>query len=113
VAEARKKIADKAGYFGFPAGFIVFFVFARFFGLLVGFICGFIAMGLAWKAAEMFLEKKYLDPIEDYSDQMLVARYNESKADQRAAGTRTTIWRAVFAIILVLLIIGWLAARRP
>ena len=112
VAEGRKQVADKAGYFGFPAGVIAFVILARF-GLLVAAIGAFVAMALGWKAGEVFFENKYLDPIGSYSDQMLVARYHESKADLRAAGARTTLWRVVFVVVAILLLIGWMASRRP
>jgi hypothetical protein len=111
VAEARKDIDGKTGYWAFPAGLIVFVILAAV-NLPLAFISAFIASGIAWKAAQSVYEKKYLDPIADYSDEMMVARYNEVKADRRAAGTRTAIWRAVLLIVVVLLLIGWLAARR-
>jgi hypothetical protein len=57
------------------------------------------------------LESKYLRPIADYSDEMLVTRYNEAKAERRAARTRSVIGWAVIAIIFALLFIAWLAAR--
>jgi hypothetical protein len=57
--------------------------------------------------------RKYLDSIYSHSDQMRGARYHESNADQREARTRTTGWRMVFVVVAILLIIGWLATRRP
>jgi hypothetical protein len=51
------------------------------------------------------LGNKYLAPIIGYSDEMLVARYNEAKADCRTARTRSAIGWAAFAIIGVILVI--------
>jgi hypothetical protein len=48
----------------------------------------------------------------DSSDEMLMTRSNELKADRRAAGTRAAIGWAVVVIIVVILAIPWLAARR-
>jgi len=48
-----------------------------------------VAAGIAFKAAKSLLEDKYLRSIADYSDEMRVARYNEAKADHRAAALGT------------------------
>jgi hypothetical protein len=68
--------------------------------------------GIVFKVVKGALEDKYLRPIADLSDEMLVNRYNEAKADRRAARTRTAISWAVIAIIVVVLIIAWVAAQR-
>jgi Zn-dependent protease with chaperone function len=43
---------------------------------------------------------------------MLVSRYNEAKADRRAARTLSTIGWAVIAIIVVIVVIAWVASRQ-
>jgi hypothetical protein len=71
-----------------------------------------VAAGITYKVVRDILTHKQLDTIPNISDEMLVTRYNEAKADRRAARTRTAIGWAVIAIIGVVLIIAWVAAQR-
>ena len=82
-------------------------------GLIIAVVIAFVsAGGIVSPIMKSMLENKYLRPIADLSDEMLVNRYNEAKADRRAAGTRTAISWAVIAIIVFVLIIAWVAAQR-
>lgn len=82
-------------------------------GLGIAVVAAFAsAGGIVSPFVKSRLENKYLRPIADLSDEMLVNRYNEAKADRRAAGTRTAISWAVIAIIVFVLIIAWVAAQR-
>lgn len=80
-------------------------------GIVVALIAAFAVAGMVFKFVKAYLEDKYVHPVGGFSDEMLVTRYNEAKADRRAARTRTSIGWAVFAIVGVLLVIAWLAAR--
>jgi zinc-ribbon domain len=91
VAEIRQKIGDK------PIGwacvvFILTLVLLTGLKKILAFILALVGAGLVFKFVKDSLEKKYLQPIFEYSDQMLVPRYNEVKADRRAASTRAAIW---------------------
>lgn len=110
AAEVRSSVENKAIPASFIIGGIAFFAIARF-SMITAFIVGLVVASIAFNVVKSILEGKYLRPIADYSDQMLVTRYNEAKAERRAARTRSTIGWAVIVIIFVLLFIAWLAAR--
>ena len=86
--------------------------FGERWGIVIGLVMAFVVAGIVTKIMNVFLEDKWVRPIPDLSDEMLVNRYNEAKADRRAARTRTAISWAVIAIIVVVLIIAWVAAQR-
>ena len=80
--------------------------------MVLACIAGLVAAGIAYKVVSEFLTHKQLDTIPNTSDKTLVTRYNEAKADRRVARTRTAISWGVMAIIAVVLVVAWLAARR-
>ena len=111
TAEIRRNIGDKP-IIGACITAILILVVVAGFSKILALVSALVGAGLVFKFVKEALEKKYLQPIAGYSDEMLVARYNEVKADRRAAGTRAAIWWAVILIIGVILAILWLAARR-
>lgn len=111
TAELRHQIEDKC-FPGAIAAWIITLIAVARFNMVLAFVMAFVLAGIVFKVVKAILEDKYLRPIADLSDEMLVTRYNEAKADRRAARTRTAISWAVIAIIAVLLAVGWLAAHR-
>lgn len=110
VAEIRQKISDK------PIGwacvvFILTLVLLAGINKIFALVSALGGAGLVFKYVKDSLEKKYLQPIFAYSDQMLVARYNEVKADRRAASTRAAIWWAVIILLGVIFVILLFSAR--
>ena len=120
TVEASRQINDKCTPAGIAAWILTLIVVARFTitwfgtrtGLIIAVVMAFVGAGIVSQIVKSVLENKYLSPIGDLSDEMLVNRYNEAKADRRAAKTRNAISWAVIAIIGVLLVIGWLAVQR-
>ena len=118
--EVSRQIDDKCIPASIAAGIAALIGVARFAipefgeknGLLFAVVLAFVVAGVVSKIVKSVLEDKYLRPIANLSDEMLVARYNEAKADRRAARTRTAISWAVIAIIAVILLVAWAAARR-
>jgi hypothetical protein len=110
TVEVRHQIEEKS----IPGAIIAFIAtliaIARF-SMIGAFVSAVVVAGIALKILNGILEDKYLRPIAGLSDEMLVTRYNEAKADRRAARTRTAISWAVIAIVAVLLVIAWLALR--
>jgi hypothetical protein len=111
TAEVRRKIGDKPIIWA-CATFIAALVLVAGFNKVLALVLALVGAGLVFKFVKDSLEKQYLQPIAGYSDQMLTTRYNEVKADRRAAGTRAAIWWAVILIIGFILAILWFAARR-
>lgn len=111
TAEIRKNIGDKPIIWACVV-FIITLLLVAGFSKILALVLASVGAGLVFKFVKDALETKYLQPIPGYSDEMLVARYNEVKADRRAAGTRAAIGWAVILIIGVILAILWLAARR-
>jgi hypothetical protein len=119
-AEVRRQVEDKC----FPAAIAAWIVsliavggfaiseFGQGWGVGIGLVMAFVVAGMVFKLLKGFLEDKYLRPIADLSDEMFVNRYNESKADRRAAHTRNAISWAVIAIIAVIIIVAYMAAHR-
>ncbi|HKN60966.1 MAG TPA: hypothetical protein VJW93_07310 [Candidatus Acidoferrales bacterium] len=110
AVEVRSSVENKAYPASFVIGGIAFFAIARF-SMITAFIVGLVVASVAFNVVKSILESKYLRPIADYSDEMLVTRYNEAKAERRAARMRSVIGWAAIAIIFALLFIAWLAAR--
>jgi len=118
--EVGRQIDDKCIPASIAAGIAALIGVARFTipefgeknGALFAVVLAFVVAGVVSKIVKSVLEDKYLRPIANLSDEMLVARYNEAKADRRAARTRTAISWAVLAIIAVILLVAWAAARR-
>ena len=110
-AEIHKNIGDKPIIWACVV-FIVTLALVAGFNKLVGLVLAVVFAGVVYKFVKETLEKEHLQPIAGYSDEMLVARYNEVKADRRAASTRAMIGWAVIVIIGVILTILWLAARQ-
>ena len=79
----------------------------------LAFVASLVAAVSVFLFVKNALYRKYVQPISGYSDEMLVARYNEVKADQRAGRMRATVIWAVVLIIAVILGLVWLAAQRP
>ncbi len=120
IVEINQQIEDKCFPGAIAAWILTLVVVARYSitalgtrtGLLIAVAIAFVIAGIAFKIVRGVLEDKYLRPIAVLSDEMLVNRYNEAKADRRAAHTRTVISWAVIAIIVVVLMIAWVAAQR-
>jgi hypothetical protein len=120
IAEVNHQIEDKCFPVAIAAWILTLVLVARFsitaFGTQTGVVTAlaiaFVMAGIVFKVVKGVLEDKYLRPIASLSDEMLVSRYNEAKADRRAARTKNAISWAVIAIIVVVLIVGWVAARR-
>jgi hypothetical protein len=109
--EIRRNIGDKPMIWACVV-FIITLALVAGLNKILALVFALVGGGLTFKFVKDTLEEKYLRPIAGYSDEMLVARYNEVKADRRAAGTRAAIGWAVVVIIGVILGILWLAARR-
>ncbi len=120
TVEVRRQIDNKCIPVGIVAWIITMIAVSRFsipefgerWGIVIGLVMAFVVAGIVTKIMNVFREDKWVRPIPNLSDEMLVNRYNEAKADRRAARTRTTISWAVIAIIVVVLIIAWVAAQR-
>jgi len=120
IAELRRQVEDKCFPGAIAAWVLTLVVVARYSitafgtktGLVIALAVAFVIAGIVFKVVKGVLEDKYLRPIADLSDEMLVNRYNEAKADRRAARTRTAISWAVIAIIVVVLVIAWVAGQR-
>lgn len=108
--ETEKVIENKCFPWAICVGGLVLILLARF-NMILALVVGAVAAGITFKGVQLALASKYLDPIEKMSDAMLMARYNELKADQRAAKTRSAIGWAVIVIIGVILLIAYAAAR--
>jgi hypothetical protein len=109
--EVNRQIEDKCFPISIAAWIITLILIAKF-SMVTAFIFAFIVGGIVFKITKAILQDKYQKPIYNLSDEMLVARYNESKADRRAARTRTAISWAVIVIIAVVAAIVWFAAQR-
>jgi hypothetical protein len=120
IAELRRQIDDKCFPGSIAAGIVALIALARFsipefgqkYGLIFAFAVAFVLASIVFKIAKATLEGKYVRPIADISDEMLVTRYNEAKADRRAARRWIAISWGVIAIIALVLVVGWMAARR-
>jgi zinc ribbon protein len=111
TAEVRRKIGDKPIIWACVT-FIAALVLVAGFNKVLALVLALVGAGVVFKLVKDSMEKQYLQPIAGYSDQMLVARYNEVKADRRAAGTRAAIWWAVLIIIGIALVIVWISAHQ-
>jgi hypothetical protein len=111
ATEVRKNIEDKAMPFSIAAGLLVLILLAAV-NMVLACIVGLVAAGIVYKVVSGHLAHKQLDTIRNTSDEMLVTRYNEAKADRRAARIRAGIGWAVMAIIGVLVAVAWLASHR-
>jgi hypothetical protein len=109
--EVNRQIEDKCFPVSIAAWILTLILIAKF-SMVTAFIFAFIVGGIVFKITKAILQDKYQKPIYNLSDEMLVARYNESKADRRAARTRTAISWAVIVIIAVVASIVWFAAQR-
>jgi hypothetical protein len=109
--EVRKNIDDKAIPSSIAAGMLVLILLAAF-NMVLACIAGLVAAGIAYKVVSEVLTHKQLDTIANISDEMLVTRYNEAKADRRSARTRSAIGWGVITIVAVVFVVAWLAARR-
>jgi predicted nucleic acid-binding Zn ribbon protein len=109
--EVGKQIDDKATPAGIAAWIITLIAVFRFNGV-VALVLAFVAAGTVSAIVKSVLGNKLVRPIASMSDEMLVSRYNEAKADRRAARTLSTIGWAVIAIIVVIVVIAWVAARQ-
>jgi len=121
TVEVRRQMDDKCIPVGIVAWIITMIAVAGWFsipefgqtwGMVIGLVMAFVLAGVVTKIMNVYLEDKWVRPIADLSDEMLVTRYNEAKADRRAARTRTAISWAVIAIIAVVIVVAWLAAHR-
>lgn len=110
ATEVRKKIDDKAMPASLIAGGLILILLARV-NIAAAFIAGFIAAGITYKLVKDVLASRDLNAIPNLSDQILVSRYNEAKADRRAARTRSAIGWAVILIVAVILLVAWAALR--
>jgi hypothetical protein len=119
VVEVNRQIGDKCIPAAIAAWILTLVIVARFSittfgtqtGLIIGVVMAFAIAGIVSKVVKGVLENKYLTPIASLSDEMLVNRYNEAKADRRAAGTRAAISWAAIAVIVFVLIIVWIAVQ--
>jgi len=117
--EVSRQIDDKSTPAGIAAGIAALIAAARFTipgfgeknGLLFAVVLAFVAAGIVTAIVKSVLRDKYMRPIGDMSDEMLVSRYNEAKSDRRAARTRSAIGWAVIAIIAVIVVVAWVAAN--
>lgn len=108
--ETEKTIENKCFPWALSLGGLTLILLARF-NIILALVLGAVAAGITFKGVQIALESKYLDPIDKMSDEMLVARYNELKADARAAKTRSAIGWTVIAIIGVIILAALLALR--
>lgn len=109
-AEVQKSIDNKAIPSSLVAGGLTLILVAGL-NMVAALVAALVVTGMVYKVVKEVLEHKHLHPISDMSDEMLVTRYNEAKADRRAARTRTAIEWAVIIVVGVLLLIVWAAAR--
>jgi hypothetical protein len=112
TAELHRQVEDKSFPGSIATGIVTLIAIARF-NMTIAFVLAVVLAVIAFKVLNSVLENKYVRPIANLSDAMLITRYNEAKADRRAARTRTAISWAVIAIIIVLLAVAWMAIRRP
>ena len=121
TVEVRRQMDDKCIPVGIVAWIITMIAVAGWFsipefgqtwGMVIGLVMAFVLAGVVTKIMNVYLEDKWVGPIANLSDEMLVNRYNEAKADRRASRTRTAISWAVIAIIVFVLVITWVAAQR-
>ena len=110
AAEVRKKIDDKAIPASLVAGGLALILLAAV-NMTAAFIVGFIVAGITYKIVKDVFTSRDLNTIPNLSDQMLVSRLNEAKADRRAARTRSAIGWAVIVIVGVVLFVAWVALR--
>ena len=108
ATEVRKNIEDKAMPSSIAAGLLVLILLAAV-NMVLACIVGLVAAWIVYKVVTEHLAHKQSDTIRNTSDEMLVTRYNEAKADRRAARIRAGIGWAVMAIIGVLVVVAWLA----
>jgi len=111
TAEIRKNIGDKPIIWACVVWILVLVLVAGL-NKILALVLASGGAAMVFKFVKVALEKKYLQPIPGYSDEMLVARFNEVKADRRAARMRAAIGWAVVVIIAVLLTILFLAGGR-
>ena len=111
ATEVRKNIENKAMPSSIAAGLLVLILLAAV-NMVMACIVGLVAAGIVYKVVTEHLAHKQLDTISNTSDEMLVTRYNEAKADRRAARIRAGIGWAVMAVIGVLVAVAWLASHR-
>jgi len=111
TAEIRKNIGDKPIIWACVVWILVIVLVAGL-NKILALVLASGGAAMVFKFVKVALEKKYLQPIHGYSDEMLVARFNEVKADRRAARMRAAIGWAVVVIIAVLLTILFLAGGR-
>ncbi|MFN8006033.1 MAG: hypothetical protein U0V70_03170 [Terriglobia bacterium] len=112
TSEVRRKIEEKP-YIWAGVTFIAAVVVLAGINKVLALVVAVVGAVIVFTLVKNSLERQYLHPIATYSDQMLVTRYNEMKADRRAAGTRAAIWWAVILIIGVILFLLWASAHRP
>ena len=108
--EVGKQIDDKAIPAGIAAWIVTLIAVYRFNGV-VALVLAFVAAGIVSAIVKSVLGNKWLRPIASMSDEMLVSRYNEAKADRRTARMLSTIGWAAIAIIVVIIVIVWVASR--
>lgn len=108
--ETEKLIENKCFPWAISVGGLTLILLARF-NIILALVAAVIMAGITFKVVKLVLESKYLDPIEKMSDEMLIARYNELKADARAAKTRSAIGWAVIIVVAVIVFIAWAALR--
>ena len=106
--ETEKLIENKCFPWAISVGGLTLILLARF-NIILALVAAVIMAGITFKVVKVALESKYLDPIEKMSDEMLIARYNELKADARAAKTRSAIGWAVIIVVAVIVFIAWAA----
>ncbi len=109
--EVNRQIEDKCFPAAIAAWILTLILIARF-NMILAFVFAFVIGGITFKIVKAILQDKYQKPIYSLSDEMLVARYNESKADRRAARTRLAISWAVIIIVAVVVAALWIAAHR-
>ena len=109
--EVGKQIDDKAIPAGIAAWIVTLIAVFRFNGV-VALVLAFVAAGIVSAIVKSVLQNKWVLPIASMSDEMLVSRYNEAKADRRTARMLSTIGWAVIAIIVVIIVIAWVASRQ-
>lgn len=108
--ETEKVIENKCFPWALSVGGLTLILLARF-NMILAVVAAVILAGITFKIVKLTLESKYLDPIEKMSDEMLIARYNELKADERSAKTRSAIGWAVIIVVAVIVLIAWAALR--
>lgn len=101
VTEIRRKVEDKT-YIWAGVSFTAAFLLVAGINKVLAPGVALVGAGLVFKFVKDALEKQYLRPIVEYSDQMLHARLNEAIAD-RNAGARAATWVLVIIIFAMLL----------